>query len=829
LIFLIFRANFLALSHPLGNTPFFMSSHPSLRRFVIVLIFGWLSVFPATAQESAEELAFNEAERFYAAGNRQTDQYEKGRYMNHVIGLYIKYLNNYSRSKNVPAARFHLGYARQTLGRIEEAKTTYQTLIVHHKKGPYVGSAARQLAYLAYLEEDRDAAARYFGLAAANLAHENLRLIALKKQIKCLTELKRTEDLAVIMRAIIDSPKHPYHDWATFMLGYQYYEADDFETTIRTLAPLLAEETPSEHRSQALFYTGLAAAELGRDDVAETHLRSILEMPMDHPSLTREQRQHLSVNKAKAQTSLMGLYSKKKDWQTVIDLYEMGDFGATAKTEARRCMRAGNAYFRLQNYLNARAAFRDVDRSLPETSIAFQASFKCLQCDYLLRRSDLPERIESFFELYSAKFPGHHLLHTARFYQGESLYQNNAPEKAALAFNRVTKEKLAPAYRPELLFKHGWCLSESGQFDGATRSFGHFLADFPNDARKAIAHNKRGEAHFALGDFNAALRDFEAVLALDAGPEQTPFALQGSGRVLRGDKKYKAMIARYRRILSEFPSLPRDTIANANYWIGWGFYEQQEYDEAPAYLRKARNLVPEFYTQPVGDLLILTAFNQRDKAALHLALQEVFAMAPAKSIPPHMLSWLGVQMYHDGQAEAAIDYLGRATNPSKPEQTDTAVWRILAKAQNRTANFEDAQRTGQLLLKLKQEPRWQADAYLDLAEAQLGLNNLDDSLESATNGLALDAPGSHVAGLHLIRGEIALYQNQWAEALTSFQTTITMVPDDPILQPRALFGASLAAEKSGNLNLARDLKNQLENTFPDFKSTIKLTEANKEQ
>ncbi|MFT6575751.1 MAG: tetratricopeptide (TPR) repeat protein, partial [Akkermansiaceae bacterium] len=140
-----------------------------------------------------------------------------------------------------------------------------------------------------------------------------------------------------------------------------------------------------------------------------------------------------------------------------------------------------------------------------------------------------------------------------------------------------------------------------------------------------------------------------------------------------------------------------------------------------------------------------------------------------------------------------------------------------------------AQRTGQLLLKLKQEPRWQADAYLDLAEAQLGLNNLDDSLESATNGLALDAPGSHVAGLHLIRGEIALYQNQWAEALTSFQTTITMVPDDPILQPRALFGASLAAEKSGNLNLARDLKNQLENTFPDFKSTIKLTEANKEQ
>lgn len=806
-----------------------MFSHPSLRRFVTVLIFGCLSFFPANAQETAEELAFNEAERFYAAGNRQTDRYEKGRYMNHVIGLYQKYLNNYSRSENVPAARFHLGYARQTLGRIEEAKKTYRTLIASHRRGPYVGSGARQLAYLAYVEQEWEESARYFALAAVNLAQENLRYNALTKQVQCLMKLGRDKEVAVALRAIIDSPKHPYRDWARFMFGYQYYEADDFETTIQTLAPLLAEETPSDYRSQALFYTGLAAAELGRDDVAETHLRSILEMPMNHPSLTPEQRKHLSSNKAKAQTSLMGLHSKKKDWQTVTDLYEMGDFGATGKIEARRCVRAGSAYFNLQNYQNARAAYRRVDRALPDTDTAFQASFKCLQCDYLLKHPGLPERIEIFFELYSGKFPGHLLLHTARFFQGESLYQNNAPEKAALAFNRVSKEKLEPAYRPELLFKHGWSLSESGQFDGATRSFGHFLADFPDDARKAIAHNKRGEAHFALGDYNSALRDFEAVLALEAGPEQTAFALQGGGRVLREDKKYQGMIARYRRILSDFPSLPRDTIANANYWIGWGFYKQQKFDEAPPYLRKARDLVPEFYTQPVGDLLILTAFNQRDKAALHLALQEVFAMAPAKSVPPHMLSWLGVQMYHDGQVEAASDYLERATNLQNPKRTDAAVWRILAKAQNRTANFEDAQRTGLLLLKLDQEPRWKADAYLDLAEAQLGLNKLDSSLESAKKGLALNAPGSHVAGLHLIRGEIALHQKKWAEALTSFQTTITMVPDDPILQPRALFGASLAAEKLGDINLAGDLKTRLENTFPDFKPTIKLTGASEEQ
>ncbi len=800
----------------------------SLRPLTIGLVLICLLPTLALSQESAEQRAFKEAERYYASGIAQTDRYEKGRYMNYVIGLYKKYLYSYSRSKNAPAARFHLGYARQTLGKIEEAKNTYLTLIKRHKKGPFVGSGARQLAYLAYVEEDWDNAARYFGLAANNLAQENLRHNALTKQVQCLMKLKRSEDVAVALRSIIDAEKHPYRDWARFMLGYQYFEADNFETTIQTLSPLLSETTPSDYRSQALFYTGLSAAELGRDDIAEKHLRSILEMPVDHPSLSPEQKKHLASNKGKAQTSLMGLYSIKKDWKTVVELYEMGDFPVDTKVEGRRSLRAGNAYFSLDNFQRARSAYRRVDRALPDTDTAFHSAFKCLQCDYFLKHPGLPERIDIFFELYQKKFPGHHLLHAARFYQGESLFNLKLSEKAAVAFNRVTINKLDPSYQPELLFKHGWSLSDIGQFDGATRAFGTFLAEYPEDPRKAEALSKRGEAHFALGDFNAALRDFEEILSMETTPIHQSFALQGSARVLREEKKYESMITRYRQILSDFPNLPRDTIANANYWIGWGFYKQENYDEAPPYLRKARDLVPEFYTQQVGDLLILTAFNKRDKAALHTALQEVFKMAPAKSVPPNMLSWLGVQMYHDGQVEAAADYLERASQPEHPKRTDIGIWRILAKAQNRTKRYENAEITGQLLLKEKQEPRWHADAYLDLAEAQLGLGKLSESLESAKKGLSLDAPGAHVAGLNLISGEIALHQARWEEALSSFQTTIAMVPDDPVLQPRALYAASLAAEKMGDVNLAGDFSARLENNFPTFKPSLKLAEDTQE-
>ncbi len=805
-----------------------MSSSPSLRRLAIVLIFGWLSSFLLMAQDTAEARAFNDAERYYATGNAQSDRYEKGRYMNYVIGLYLNYLNTYPGSKNAPAARFHLGYARQILGRIDEAKNTYQVLLDRHVRGSYVGSAARQLAYLAFVEQNWEEAAKNFSIVAANHTNEGLRYSAQTKQVECLLKLKHTAEATVALRQIVDTQKHPHQEWARFMLGYQYYEAEKFETAIKILSPLLDEITSSDYRSQALFYTGLAATELGRDDVAVSHLRTILEMPMNHPSLTPEQRKHLSSNKAKAQTSLMGLDTKKKNWQGVIDLYEMGNFGATGRVEGRRSMRAGSAYMILREYQKARSCFRRVDRAQPDTDMAFKASFKCLECDYHLNHPGLPERVEIFFEIYQQKFPNHDYIHLARFFQAESLYNNKAPEKAALVFNKIVPDTLSPKFRPELYFKQGWCLSESGQFDGATRSFGHFLAEFPDDSRIAEAHNKRAEAHFALGDYTSALRDFEAVLKLETAPEQTAFALQGGARVLREEKKYQSMIARYRRILSDFSDLPRDTIANANYWIGWGFYKQAKYDDAPAYLRKARDLVPEFYSQPSGDLLILTAFNQRDKSALHTALQEVFAVAAAKSVPSQILSWLGVQMFHDGQIKEAADYLERATDLKSPKRTEPGVWRILAKAQNRIGRFDKAQQTVQLLLKKEQEPRWVADAYLDLAEAQLGLRKLTDALESTEKGLALNAAGAHVAGLYLIRGETALHQQRWAEALDEFKKTIAMVPDDPVVQPRALHGASIASERLNNTELADAYQGKLKAGFPDWIPMIELTEPAKQ-
>ena len=292
--------------------------------------------------------------------------------------------------------------------------------------------------------------------------------------------------------------------------------------------------------------------------------------------------------------------------------------------------------------------------------------------------------------------------------------------------------------------------------------------------------------------------------------------------MLREEKKYEIMITRYRRTLTEFQDLPIDTIANANYWVGWGYYKLEKFNEASPYLRKARELVPEFYSQPVGDLLILSSFNSRDKIALYSALEEVYAQAPAKKIPQNILSWLGVQLFHDGQIEESVNYLEKATSLEDPKRTEIGIWRILSKAQNRSGHFSAAQKTSLLLLKQKQEPRWQADAYLDLAEARLGLKLYPETLEAVAKGLAINAPGAHVAGLYIVSAEVALLQDRWREALEEFRTAIPMIPDDPLLQPRALHGVYLAARNDGNEILAAKYQAKLKSSFPNWKPPLKI-------
>ena len=804
-----------ALDMTIGPTPVSMICSLTPRYFLTLLFFCSFAM-PTTAQNRDEDRFFADAERYYTHGQEVQDRSEKAKYSQHVVGLYESFLTQFPNSRHAPLARFHLGHALQTLGQLDQAKANYRAVINKHLKGQWVGNAARQLAYLFYIEENWAEAAKYFGVAALHVTNQDLRFSALTKRAQCLLKINRTKEVVEVLRAIIAEPKHPYREWAVFMLGYQYYLDEKLERSIKLLKPLTKEAVQSIYRSQAMFYIGLASAELGLSDEAAKNLHAVLKIRMNDPSLTNEQRLSLGTNKALAQTALMKASLDEEDYQEVIKLYSMGDYGAKGKVEARRSMRAGRAFLALKKYQQARAAFRRVDRNLPNTELAFESAYLCLECDFLLKHNGLSERVDIFFELYANINPNDPRLHMANFLKAETLYQAGDFEKAGETFSLVESNLIKKEYRADLLYKRGWCLSEFGDFNGANRSYTHFLTDFPDDSRKAEILAKRAEALLALGDQISALKDFEELIAMKPEPILSAFAYQGSGRVLRKEKKYRTMVERYRQLLANFPDIAKNTVANANYWIGWGLYKENELDDVTPYLEKARDLAPEFYSEPVGNILVLSAFAQRDSEALHKAIQRILQDAPGKEIPSHILSWLGVQLFHEGNIKGAVTYLEKSTDPKNPAKTKPGVWRTLAKAQNESKNFAAALKTGRIILGLKQEKQWEADSMLDLALSQIGLAKYEEAMESTNKALAIDVKGPHLAGLHLVKAEVALRQNRPTKALQDYQKTIQMVLDDPLIKPRALAGAAQSAELLGEEGKAAQYRLQLRQEFPNW-------------
>ena len=186
-------------------------------------------------------------------------------------------------------------------------------------------------------------------------------------------------------------------------------------------------------------------------------------------------------------------------------------------------------------------------------------------------------------------------------------------------------------------------------------------------------------------------------------------------------------------------------------------------------------------------------------------------------------------LFHEGNVKGAVTYLEKSTDPENPAKTKPGVWRTLAKAQNESKNFAAALKTGTIILGLKQEKRWEADAMLDLALSQIGLEKYDEAIETTNKALAVDVRGPHLAGLYLVKAEVALRQNQPEQALRDYQKTIQMVLDDPLIKPRALAGAAQSARLLGEDGKADQYRLQLKQGFPNWKGDpIEIKQPEKE-
>lgn len=768
------------------------------------------ATIPASAQippgvpqfDQAGEL-FQRANRIYEYGRDSKDYQESQRALRTAIPMLHEFLQMAPNHEHTQKANYRLGMAYLLTGDLHQADNTFRFVINRYRTGHYVATAAYRLAAQRYNDQDWLGAAPWFAMAARESEKNDLRHKALYYDARCLILGKRPGEAIKRLDAIIADRGNPYVDYARLAIGQLHAAEGDHDEALKQFEQLLGPTTAPQERAQAMLSAGDSATKLGNTELAEKYLNQVLDTLGLDPKY-----------KARAQIGLMEASFQEQDYATVLLLMQRGEFPGDDRLQAEAYMLAGRSMAKLGRHHEAPRYFFNVERLAPLSALGFEASYRRLVSFYQIDNPNLAAQCEGFERIYGETFKDHQWLHQAKLLKAESLFHIGRITSAATAYSEIDSDKVEEKNRAALLFRRGWCLSESGDYNGATQSLTHYIEKYPNHEHFLEALAQRGKAFLELDQLGTAKKDFNRLLEADPPRELAAFARQHSARISRQQKEYRTMISHYESLLSDYGTLREDTIANANYWIGWGWFKLEKWDKAIEHLELSRTLVPEFYATPATTHLILANYSAHDAKRLKTEASQFLKANPSKKLPSKMLTWLGLQLFQDNDFAGADEFLTLSSDHEDPERTELIIWRHLAKARLRIKHHDRALTAVENVLTREDKDFWRADALLDKAHILMGLEKWDEARTHAHEGLALNPKGTVRAGLLMTLGSLAEQRADFESAAANFMKTAELFVDDSEIKPYALHRAAIAYENGSRSDEAAKVRAQLKREFP---------------
>jgi len=777
----------------------------------IIFIFAVLSSVSSLTAQNAPLVAnpgqdqFEFCKQLYRQANAIQDRGTRIRAYQQLAPRLENYIARFPNNPNTAAAMYYLGECYYQSGYLDEARRMFHRVINRYQKGRYVALSSNRLGYDAFSNKKYNQAAIYFGKVATMASTAEERYRGRYQEASCFRYSGQT-DLAIRSYLEIEAAAGAptvYRENAALRLGYLYFAKNDLKKALEKFASLVKPGVAANVRADAALNAGLISLKLKKTEDAEGYLKIVM--------LSKEDK-----FKPRAQAALMNCLYAKKDYQGVFDLMKRGNYAGKPATEAIKFTLAGRSAYQLKHYTEAIKFFAMAERQNPLSVEAFEAGYYRLLCFFSIKGSNIPKQVDAFLEVYQLRFPNHPKIHKALLMKAETLFDEGKFREAAAAYNQIKPDLVGADNRANLLFKRGWCLSESGDHNGAVRSFSQFIHKYPEDERSATAIAKRGKSYLALGDRAAALRDFDLLIQRYPQNKLAALAWQNSARIKKEDHDYAEMIRRYESMLISFPKLRKETIANAYYWIGWGAYQRKDYKKAIPALEKANELLPDKYGLNSQMLLIYCSYAMKDKAHLQSAVDAVRAKKQGEKIQPSIYRWLGVQCFNGDELEKAEHYLTLGSTPDDPRQTPKAFWKMLGTCRVQLGKYEEALVAISHFLDVVEEPFWKAETLLDQAKAYLGLGKLKEAQKSAEQGLKLRPKGQLNAELRLVQGDVAFKSQKYAEAAASYVVVVEFLANDKKLRPEALYKAYQALSKKGDADQAKHYLDTLNKEFPDY-------------
>lgn len=780
--------------------------------FLSILSVGAVSAQIAPPAEERELVAnpaedqFEFCKHLYRSANSiQGDRQRSRIAYQRVIPRLEAYVERFPWHKNTAAATYYLGECYYYSGAIEEAKETFNQVINKFRKGRYVSLSSNRLARDAYVNEKYVEAAVHFGRVAEMASTPDERHVGRYQQAKAYLQANNKNGAIKSFTAIAKAQdaKESFRQAAMLQLGNLYYQKKDLKRSMEYFEQLILPSVDPASRMEATFHVGLISMEQGDSRTAQSAFKSVMQSKQDK-------------FKPNAQTAMVRSLYKEAKYGEILKTMEGGNYLGTPVMESEKYALAGHSAYKLKKYQVAISHFATAERQVPLSDHAFDSAYFRLLCFYYIEGANIPDQVDAFLELYQKKHYNHKRIHKALLAKAETLFEQGEFDRASAAYKQIKPTLIDEKNQADLYYKRGCSLAHSADHNEAVRNFTNFVNRYGEDPRTPSAIARRGSSFLSIGDRASALSDFDLLIKKYPNDKLASLALQQSAKIMKDDKDYPEMIRRYSILVKEFPALRNSTMANAEYWMGWGNHKLKKYEKAIPHLQKSTKLESDKYAVNAGMLIVYSSYALQNKEDLEVAINQMIALDQAEKIPIPIYRWVGLQCFKVGEMKAAETYLTLGTTPGEPAKTPSNYWKMLGSTRVKTKKYEAALIAIKNFLDMEEEPFWRAEAYYDQSIAYLGINELEESKSSAEASLKLRPKGKLNAEVRLVLGDIAFENKEYAEAAAFYVVVVQLFIDDSELRPQALYKSHLALSKKGDEKQAAHYLSLLKKEFPSY-------------
>ncbi len=734
---------------------------------------------------------------------------------------FAKYLQDYPAGRHVALALFRIGECYMKQNQLDLARGYYEEVVNRYPETEGAPSAAYRLGAMKFNTQEFAASARYFLFCEDNTTLPQVKLAAAYNKSRAYQMMgDTTRQMTALREVVAIEEENPYRETALLTLGTALLAQDAKEEALPILMDLIQESKDKDIIADASVKAGVLQAEIGNPDEATKLLKNALAMPQ-----TSEE------NRGIAMVGVIQAMFAKGDYDGVIDTYNRNSSVLPlGSTRPKMLLLVGNAYRMRKTYSRAVEVYLLIEQFHGETEEAFEASYWKLYCFYLLDDPDLIQFVNNFLTRYQREKQDHQFMALARLIRADAYFNDELYNEAAAAFLEVNVDRLPEKLRPGTLFNRGWSEAEAGRPQDAISTFTRFIGDYPDHELAAKALSKRGLARKNARDLSNAKKDFEAVIKKFPDSDSAEMAYLQLGLIATEQNDPEAMIAAFTALTEKFPQ--SKALGHAWYGIGSARFDAKEWSEAVQPLKNAIAKDSENFLDKASQKLILAFYAKQDPEGLAETIDGYRKINRNASVPPNVLTWLGLKFFDNKEFKRSARYLAMASTPDEPINTDPRVWNYLGMAQLETQDYDDSIVAIDNYLSQSPDSAAKARALLTKGMALLGKKEFDAANAVAEEGLEFVKSGKPQALLLILQGDIAMARGnqlqqdgdtagaeaEWKAAAGKYAVPSQFM-DDPEVTPESLEKSAIAFEKMGDPQKAKELRDQIKKRYPDYKGS----------